>query len=214
MENIGKLLEAGKLKEAADLLPAPNEMENDYGTIEQKSIPVETVFYSIRQDGNCVFERKSRFRKNGQERHKLFFFCKNINLCINATVADDTLPVWEVSTKKQLKIIRIKPLRIEFLLPFYNDFLDVHYYDLEKILYYYLIKHKLDGYEAIAGMDQTLSGEDMPEFAFLENVVEQKLVIQGCLPVGEFLRQERNRKRKRRRKQEKERKKKKRNLKF
>ena len=74
-------------------------------------------------------------------------------------------------------------------------------------------KHKLDGYEAIAGMDQTLSGEDMPEFAFLENVVEQNLLFKGVCLWRIFTTREKQ-KEKRRRKQEKERKKKKRNLKF
>ena len=194
MENIGALIESGKCQEVADLLPAPDEMETDYETIEQTSVPAETVLYSIRQDGNCEFKRKSpgliyTFRTNGEEKHKLFFFCKDINLCIQATDDDKNLPVWEVSTKKKLKIIRIKEYKKEFVLPFYEDYVDLEYYEVEKILSYYLMKHNLDGYEAVEAMDQSMVGEDMPEFAFLEDVVEKEIVIKRCILVRDLLKE-------------------------
>jgi hypothetical protein len=208
MANIGKLIEEGKLQKAADLLPAPDEMESDFGTIEQTSVPAKTVFYSIRRNGNCAFEKK------GPEKHKLFFFCKDTSLCIEALGEEyeDHLPIWEVCTKKELKIIRIKGWRHEFLKPYYKDYLDVGYYDEEKILSYYLIKHNLDGFQAAAEMDQTASSEkNLYEFAFLEDVVEKEIVIQRCLPVRELL-QQKTKKRKLQR--EKKNKKRKRSLKF
>jgi len=199
MESIGALIHSKKFKKVADLLPAPDEMETKYGTIEQTSVPAETVFYSIRRNENCAFKRKSPFR-NGEESHKLFFFCKDISLCIDATDDDENLPVWEVSTTKKLKIIRIKEVRNNFLLPFWSGddemvFYELGYYNLEKILYYYLMKHNLDGYQAIVAIDQ-MGSEELPEFVFLEDVVEKEIVIQRCLPVREFLQQKRKRKRK------------------
>ncbi len=194
MENIGALIESGKFQEAADLLPAPDEMETVDKTIEQTSVPAETVFYSIRQDGNCEFKRKSpgliyTFRTDGEEKHKLFFFCKDINVCIQATDEDENLPVWEVSTKKKLKIIRIKENRKEFIMPFYENYSDLEFYHMEKILFYYLMKHNLDGYEAVEAMDQKMLAEDMPEFAFLEDVVEKEIVIKRCIPVRDLLKE-------------------------
>lgn len=193
MENIGALIESGKFREVADLLPAPDEMET-YDYIEQTSVPAETVFYSIRQDGNCEFKRKSpglnyTFSTNGEEKHKLFFFCKDINLCIQATDDDENLSVWEVSTKKKLKIIRIKEYRKDFISPFYEDYVDLEFYHVEKILFYYLMKHNLDGYEAVEAMDQSMFGEDIPEFAFLEDVVEKEIVIKRCIPVRDLLKE-------------------------
>ena len=197
--NIEPLFDAGKYKEAADFLPAPDEMENDYGTIKQTSVPAETIFYSIRQDRNCAFKKKS-----GQVKHKLFFFCKDLNLCLNATGEDETLPVWKVSTMKELKIIRIKNHRRDFFLPFWGeDGYDESLFNIsddsefETILYYYLMKHKLDGFEAINIIDQGGFGfnPEMPEFAFLEDVVEKEIKIQRFLSVRDFLQQKRKRKR-------------------
>ena len=74
MADIEPLFDAEKYQEAADLLPAPDEMESDYGTIEQTSVPAETVFYSIRRNGKCAFAKK------GPEKHKLFFFVKTSDL--------------------------------------------------------------------------------------------------------------------------------------
>jgi len=168
------------LKKVAEALPTPEEMKSCYVEI----VPAKTVFYSIRTDEICEYKKKPIYHNPSTIAHRMFFFCTDIKLCMEAADDDPKLPVWVATNQNKLNIIRINGWRHDFLKPYYKK--RVSYYDEETILNYYLIKHNLDGFQAAVDYDQDDSGERKYEFAFLEDVVEQKMNINNCIPLLKF----------------------------
>jgi len=182
MENIKTLIDKGDMKKVAEALPPPAQMKN----FTLVNVPANKTFYSVRQPGGCEFKKKQPF-KDGTKRHKLFFFCDDLELCIYATKNTGSGgggPVWIASNSTELKIVKIDGWRHQFLNPYYDGYLDIDYYDKEIILYYYLIKHELDGFQAATMQDQPDFKKKTFEFAFLEKVMQKKVMISSCVPLA------------------------------
>ena len=145
-----------------------------------------TNAYIIDPEGKkiCEYKKKPIYHNPSTIAHRMFFFCTDIKLCMEAADDDPKLPVWVATNQNKLNIIRINGWRHDFLKPYYKK--RVSYYDEETILNYYLIKHNLDGFQAAVDYDQDDSGERKYEFAFLEDVVEQKMNINNCIPLLKF----------------------------